>query len=122
MVSDLSTSQNKAMFRGDNKIFEITVKDADDVAVDLTGGTMDFSFKENANDPTPLVTKNSGDTDEIEFTNPTGGIAQIKIVPADTRDLKAGKYVYDVQFTTSTGSIHTLVKATPTLYDDVTQA
>lgn len=122
MACDISSAQNQTMFRGDDKTFEITVKDSDDVAVDLTGGTMFFSVKETENDPTALITKDSAvGITEIEFTNPTGGIAQIKLVPADTRNLKAGEYLYDVQFTTTTSTKHTLVKAKLTLFDDVTQ-
>ncbi len=120
MVADITSSQNKNMFKGDNRIFEITVKDADDVAVDITGGTMVFTMKELASDPSALITKDSSvGITEVEFTNPTNGIAQIKLVPADTQNLKAQRYVYDVEFTTSAGSVHTLVKAYLTLFEDV---
>lgn len=121
MVQDITSSQNKTMFRGDDITFEITVKDVNSVAVDITGGTMVFSAKENANETTALITKTSATASEITFTDATNGVAQIYLVPADTRDLKAQDYLYDVQFTQASGTKHTLLKAKLTLFDDVTQ-
>jgi len=121
MVVDITTSQNKNMFKGDNRIFTITVKDASGVAVDITGGAMVFTMKKHENDPTGLIVKDSAvGIAEVEFTNPTNGIADIKLLPADTSGLPAITYVYDVQFTTSLGSVHTLLKSKLTLFEDVT--
>ena len=109
------------MYRGDDKTFQLTVKDSDDVAVDITGATLNFSLKRDPNETSSLVTKSTDTVTEIDLTDPTNGIAEIYLVPSDTRDLSAGTYVYDVQITTSTGKIHTLVRANLILLDDVTQ-
>lgn len=122
MVLAINSSQNKTMYRGDDKTFQITVKDADGVAVNITGATLTFSVKIDPNEPTPLILKDSSDNTEIDLTDPTNGIAEIYLVPADTRDLEAGTYVYDVQIITSGTKKHTLVRANLILLDDVTQS
>jgi hypothetical protein len=109
------------MYRGDHKTFELSVKDSDNVAVNITGATLTFSVKNDPNDPTALISKSTAVVTEIALTTPVNGLAEIYLLPADTRDLEAGTYVYDVQIVTAASKKHTLVRANLILLDDVTQ-
>jgi len=110
----------KSMFKGDHRTFLLTVKDQNGVVVDITGATIIFSLKADPTNATALVEKISTDINEIEITNPTQGEAEIYLIPADTSDLEPGIYFYDVELTTTSGKVYTLVKGELNLLQDVT--
>jgi hypothetical protein len=91
--------------------------------VDLTGATIKFTVKKKATDPDSeaVIAKSSANAAEINITDAAGGKAEIYLVPADTKDINAMSYVYDVELTTSTGKVYTLVKATLRVLEDVTK-
>jgi len=64
--------------------------------VNITGATLTFSVKNDPNDPTALISKSTAVITEVALTTPVNGLAEIYLLPADTRDLEAGTYVYDV--------------------------
>lgn len=111
------------MFRGDSAEFELTVtKDA--APVNLTGGQLRFSAKRSKDDPDAdaVVSKVSTDTAQIEITNAAGGLATVKMVPADTEDLTEQTVLfYDVQFKDATNRIFTLATGKLKVRLDVTQ-
>lgn len=115
----------KAMFTGDHRTFELTVQQFSNVtgelvAVDITGGTLAFSVKDSLSSVTVIIAKSSAVIGQIDIVDPVNGRADINLVLADTATLGCGDYIFDVQLTTSTGRIHTLVRGTLTLETDVT--
>lgn len=60
--------------------------------------TIEFSIKKSVRDEEPLVHK------RVMGTN------GFQILPSDTKPLSFGKYVYDVQLTTSNGEVYTVVE------------
>lgn len=115
------TVNTKEMYRGDNKTFQVTIKDSTGTAVNISGAGLKFTVKEAANDPSFKIQKTSASATEIDLTDPTNGIAEIYLVPDDTRNLKAGAYQYDVEYTDTSSKIYTVIKDTLTLLDDVTR-
>ncbi len=88
--------------RGDTARLSITIEN------DLTGSdytiaatdTLKFTIKKNVNDSTPCIQK-------VNI-----GSAQFTIEPSDTKDLPYGKYMYDVELTTDSGDVYTVVVPT----------
>lgn len=87
--------------RGDDEDYEVTVKDEDGVVIDLTGGTLFFTVKENKTDTDAqsLIYKTI-----TSFDAPTTGIQIISLTHDDT-DINPGDYWFDIQFKTSEGAI-----------------
>lgn len=85
------------IYRGSSKTFELEVVDAEEEVVDLTGARVVFSVKCSLSDPAPLIQKDSDKgVGEVEIAHPLTGIAEIKLVPADTRAMTPGEYIFDV--------------------------
>lgn len=61
------------------------------------GDILRFTVKRTVNDTTPLIQKESL------------GINSFHIEPTDTKALAFGKYVYDVELTTASGDVYTVV-------------
>lgn len=86
--------------RGDSAVFEIEVYDADDKQYTLQeGDLLEFTVKKNTKASEALIHK-------------IGSL--IELYPEDTKDLKYGNYVYDVQLTFASGSVDTII--TPTAF------
>ena len=55
------------------------------------------------------------------MTDPGNGEFKIYLIPDNTKDLKAGNYVYDVQVTLLSGNVHTIIQDEFVLMEDVTK-
>lgn len=86
------------------------------VAIDLTGCAikMDFKRKPGYDYDKRLSTENSG----IALTNPTGGLFTINSFIAN---LPPAKYLYDIQFTFSDGTVKTYISGTFEVLSEVTK-
>ena len=123
-----SESNRIVMFLRDDRTLSVTANYEDGTAANLTGAKMWFTVKEKAADPDSdaLIEKKSalaggGDT-EIKFTNPTGGAAEVYLVPDDSDSMNPGIYSYDVQVTLADGKTYTIVRDRITFKEDVTKA
>ena len=96
------------MFRGDSRTLAITVTDSADQPIDLTGAIARFTVRK-AIDKEVLISKSSADPAQIDIIDPTNGKLEIYIVPNDTKTLKPGGYVFDVEITLSNGKVYTVV-------------
>ena len=72
-----------------------------DVGQDITGATLFFSVRNaevrtESTAGTPLIAKTSADSSEINITDAANGLADIFVVPNDTKELPPGRYAYDV--------------------------
>jgi hypothetical protein len=109
----MSTAGNRIeLFRGDTYDAEITVYDEDDNAENITGSSIIFTLRESVEEGVTLQKKNTaagGGSDEIEDYDLNNGKFRLHILPADTVSLEPGEYVYDIEVTTSTGRVYTIV-------------
>lgn len=107
------------IFRGDNQTLEVTVNDSANNAFDLTGSVARFTVREGIN-TTQLIFKTSDEVTEIEITDPVDGVLEIYLLPEDTREMKPGLYVYDVEVELPSGDIHTVISGAFRIKGDVT--
>jgi len=110
-----------SIYKGDSRTLEVTVTDTSGAAVDITGYTMKFTVKKSEADTTNTIQKTTTLATEIDLTDPANGIAEVYLLPADTLNLKAGTYVYDVEVTTDTSKVYTVIKSTFVIVEDVTK-
>jgi len=125
----MTTESNRiVMFLRDDRTLSVTANYEEGGAADLTGAKVWFTVKDKASDPDAdaLIEKKSslagGDDTQIKITNPTGGAAEIYIVPDDTDTMNPGIYSYDVQVTLANGKTYTIVRDRITFKEDVTKA
>lgn len=103
-------------YTGTTKTINITVKDADGVAVDLTGGTIYLTLKNAIDDAVPVIQKNV-----TVHTDPTAGVSQIVVDPADTADKDSVTYLFDIMFKDSAGAISSLIFGDWILHESITK-
>jgi len=111
------------MYIGNSETFELEVTDEDDIAVPIIGAEIIFSVKDDFTDEEYIFQrKNSfagGDDTEIKITDGGNGLAEIYLVPDNTKDLMAGTYVYDVWVKLTSGKEKTVVQNRLFLEDSV---
>ena len=123
-----SESNRIVMFLRDDRTLSVTANYEAGGAADLTGAKLWFTVKEKASDPDAdaLIEKRNtaagGSDAEIKITNPTGGAAEVYLVPDDTDLMNPGIYSYDVQVTLADGKTYTIVRDRITFKEDVTKA
>lgn len=113
---------NLEIYRGDNKTFTVSFTN-NSVPLDITGYTIFFTVKnQNVVDTSILDTTDALIKKDItSHTDPTGGITEIELVPADTFSLSPGTYSYDIQWKSSAGEIKTIIKGEFNVVSDVTR-
>lgn len=98
------------MYRGDDKIYELTVTDKQTGnPVDITGCTITMTLREDWDEAIFLQKTNGAG---VTLTDPTNGIAEITIDAADTSGLDVStqhEYVFDVYILKTTGKGETLL-------------
>lgn len=104
-------SNNIRLTRGDTARFVVSVKnEVTQQAYDIqSSDTLTMTIKDSIRDGEACVQKT------------ITGSNVFHILPSDTRGLNFGKYVYDVQLTTASGDVYTVVEpATFELMEEVT--
>lgn len=113
----MSHLQDKALFRGTSKTYRLTVVDADEARVDLTGATVYFRVKLKLEDASPVIQKASTTPAQITLLDQTvaatKGQADIFISPSDTSGLASGSYRYDVWVQLASGKRYAVVEPAP---------
>jgi len=107
------TTNKFDMVIGDNETLEVEITDEDDVAIPLASTKIWFTIRKNYTDEDFIVQKKNslaggGDT-EIKITDGSGGVCEIYLLPADTKELLADFYVYDVQISNASYGIKTVI-------------
>lgn len=104
-------NQNVAMISGDHHTITITIRDEDDVVVDITGFTIWWwasrLSKSGSFSSTKSIEKDNDLVGGLAITNPAGGIVQVSLVPASTRDL-SGDFHHEAQTKDLSGNISTV--------------
>jgi hypothetical protein len=112
------------LFRGDFRIYELTVVDETDVPIDLTNAEIRYTLKKSVLSPS-LIKKatanvSGGGDDQIKIIDAARGLAEIYFKPEDTRNLKAGLYVFDIEVTLPGNKVYTIMKDSLEILEDVT--
>ena len=96
-------AESLEIIRGDDISLPFTYKDADGVAIDITGYTIFFTAKavidDDVTDADAVIKK-----DVTSHTNPTGGESLITLTDADT-NVAPQNYLADIQLKDDSGNI-----------------
>ena len=100
MATDLS------IYEGEDKTWDVTLKDSESDPIDITGYTFLCVVKEKVSDGdgSALIKKII-----TSHSDPTNGITQIIITEADTED-NNGKFLYDFQMEDASGNRTVILK------------
>lgn len=101
--------------RGDTKKFNISARDSDGQAFDLTGYTMTFTAKSDVD------SDDAGAEIQVDavVSSVSSGVGAFTLVPSDTA-VAIGDYFYDVQISDGASNVYTLVTGTLTVTQDIT--
>lgn len=103
------------LYVNEKGVIRLTRGDTASLSVSINNQTTGELFKLSGSDTLRLTVKKSvHDTDPL-FQKVVNGINTIQINPADTKSLSFGKYVYDVELTTSMGDVYTVI--VPTVFE-----
>ena len=97
---------NLSIYKGDDKTFQLEVTDEKDEIINLSGCTLYFSVTDWQG--TELFNKSSNNITEIDIIDPTAGIADIMIVPANTTGLDPDIYIIYIKYTNILGKLYTI--------------
>lgn len=107
-----------SIIKRDTLSIKVTIVDECNNAVDITGYTLYFTVKSQANitsgDNTATIKKII-----TSHTDPEAGISHIPLTSSDTNQT-AGDYFYDVQVKTPDGSISSCVQGQFEIIQDIT--
>lgn len=87
-----TTAQNFEIYKGDDLTLQVTVKNADGTAKDLTGATIKWQLSTGVNATPALISKQNGSG--ITITDAVNGIFEVAIAQADTSSLAAKDTYY----------------------------
>lgn len=96
------------IYGGDDNRLEFTVtKEADGTALDLTNMDIVWGF---GDDPTstPILTKSTANTGEIDVVDAVGGRFDVILIPSDTDGLSGKLYYHEVELTDVNGKEFTV--------------
>lgn len=109
------------MTRGDSKTFTVTFKNAAGTPYCLKNWVLFFTLKTNICLPDAQASLQKIITTFADTTAGTSGVAEINILPADTADLEAREYDFDIAVMTSDSKSYTIMKGKFDLLYDVTR-
>lgn len=92
----ISNDNTISLTRGDTARISLAVKQADGTAYDFSADTVLFTVKKNVHATESILQKTVTD-------------GTVYIAPADTAELAYGEYAYDVQLTTQSGDVCTII-------------
>ncbi len=112
-MSNLFIGDKMTMPRGDSESFTVSYSDDLGAVPFVTGDKVYFSVKRDKNDTTYQFQK-------LVTTFTAEGLALVNILPADTKTMDFGRYVYDIQITFADGTVKTPKRGLFILDDEVT--
>lgn len=101
--------QNIMVVQGDNLTLEVTVRNTDDSAKDLTGGSVSWGVARWPGDD-PVTTATG------TLSDPTNGVFQVTL--PSTEQL-FGDYYHEAQFTESGGAVRTVTRGSMRIDKDI---
>lgn len=110
------------MTRGDSKTFTLTIKDGSGNPYCLKNWSVFFTLKTNIALDDADASLQKIVTTFADTTSGTSGVAEIELAPADTMNLEAREYDFDIAVTTAAGKNYTIMKGKLDLLYDVTRS
>ncbi len=110
------------LIRGDSKTFIVTVTDAANVLVNLTGAVLRFTVKRGVDDTDEEAAVSVSTGAGITVSDPASGVAIVTLSSTDTDVLTPGSYRYDVQVKDSTNAVSTVLRGRLRVLADVSRA
>ena len=95
--------ENISHTKSDTFIKNISFKDSNGVAIDITSSTILFTIKANIEDVDPLIQQ------AFTITDAENWLAEV-VIPAATMDIDIGTYRFDIQWTDSASIVRTVLK------------
>ena len=92
----ISADNTISLTRGDTARITLAVKQSDGTDYDFSSDTVLFTVKKNVHATESILQKTVTD-------------GAVYIAPADTAELAYGEYAYDVQLTTQSGDVCTII-------------
>ena len=105
---------NLAIDQGSNTNVTILVTDATGSARNLVGYTSRSQLKRSY-----FSTTNT--TFTVSISDPSSGEIVLSLTADQTANLKYGRYVYDVELVSNTGSVERIIEGIITVYPEVTK-
>lgn len=96
----VNTDGSISLTRGDTARLSVTIRNS----------LLDDDYNMQPEDTLTLSVKKSVRNDELCFQKISHGVNTFRIDPADTKSLSFGKYVYDVQLTTTNNEVYTIIE------------
>jgi len=110
----MAAIRNISIYKGDTYTHEVTLKDASNAAIDITDRTYLAQIRRSASSADIVLTFTS------TITNASGGVLQLSLTSAQTTNLQAGTYTYDLQETNGS-NVLTLMYGSITVTGDVSR-
>lgn len=111
-----------SIIRGDTLIEPFSVKLPSGAAVSLTGATLTFTVKSQADALDAAAEFQGTNPSTVQITNAAGGLGQIVMTAAQTAALVVGQtYYYDLQMVDGSGNVTTLMIGTLHVKRDITR-
>lgn len=108
--------------RGDSKTYTLTIKDGSGNPYCLKNWAVFFTLKTNVDLVDSEASLQKVVTTFADTTSGTSGVAEIELTPADTLNLEAREYDFDIAVTTAAGKNYTIMKGKLDLLYDVTRS
>jgi hypothetical protein len=93
-----------------NGTIKLTRGDSATLYITVNHETISGSYKIADNDTLRLTVRKTTKSDEVCFQKVVTGSDAFHIEPSDTSDLEFGKYKYDVELTTESGEVYTIIE------------
>lgn len=112
----MATLQNFRSVSGDDITIAVAVTDSAGAAVNITGASIRWSARKltDASNAIEKTTAAGG----VVITSATGGLFEVRLVPADTASLE-GVFHHESELTDLSGRVSTVAVGSMTLSDDV---
>lgn len=94
----------------DDKIIKLTRGDTARLTVPIINLANNGEYTMESGDILYFTVKKTAKDSDFLFQKSVTGSNSIHIKPEDTADLSFGKYKYDVQLTTATGDVYTVIE------------
>lgn len=99
----------------DDKTIKLTRGDTARLTVPITNLANNGEYTMESGDILYFTVKKTAKDSDFLFQKSVTGSNSIHIKPEDTADLSFGKYKYDVQLTTATGDVYTVIE--PSIFE-----
>jgi len=96
-------------YAGNNRTYRVYAKDKTLNTINITGATCVMTWRKTK-DGSNVVQKSTAVAAEGQITDATHGEMEFYFVPADTSDLLARQYVFDVKVVTSDSKEYTILE------------